>query len=331
MEKKNLKLHVENLAVSFRTNQGLVQAVRGINFDLYEGETLAIVGESGSGKSVSSRTIMGILASNGFIKSGKIIYEGQDLTKVDEEHFHELRGNKIGMIFQDPMSSLNPIMRIGKQITEGMILNGKRLKNKEKNMYKTQKNIYHELLNDKKALIEDFKTFKKNYKNAVRFGVKDIRNEFDRKIDELKKQTEFNIFDAKNQIKFNKLDMASAKKSLNEAQNEAEKASIQAKIDQHLQNIENIKNDIVNFKAEMVTEKAKLKEERAHKISEFITSKKAERADVNRKISEVKSQYSDPDALKEKLAEVSIYHETLYNYEDNMAELNAKIGPAKAE
>ena len=99
MEDKKLKLLVEDLAVSFRTNQGLVHAVRGIDFKLYEGETLAIVGESGSGKSVSSRTIMGILASNGFIKRGRIIYEGQDLTKVDEEHYHELRGSKIGMIF----------------------------------------------------------------------------------------------------------------------------------------------------------------------------------------------------------------------------------------
>ena len=331
MENKNVKLHVENLAVSFRTNQGFVQAVRGIDFDLYEGETLAIVGESGSGKSVSSRTIMGILASNGFIKSGKIIYEGQDLTKVDEEHFHELRGNKIGMIFQDPMSSLNPIMRIGKQITEGMILNGKRLKNKEKNMYKTQKNIYHELLNDKKALIEDFKEFKKNYNNEIRFGVRDIKKDFSRQIDDLKKQTEFNIFDANNQIKFNKLDIASTKKAMNEANTEAEKASAQAKIDQHLQNIEDIKVDIKKFKEELVQSKAQLKLQKAEKIKEFVETKKAERAAVNQKISEVKAQYSDPEALKEKLAEVSLFHSKQFNFKKEMAELNAKIPPAKQD
>ena len=331
MENKNVKLHVENLAVSFRTNQGFVQAVRGIDFDLYEGETLAIVGESGSGKSVSSRTIMGILASNGFIKSGKIIYEGQDLTKVDEEHFHELRGNKIGMIFQDPMSSLNPIMRIGKQITEGMILNGKRLKNKEKNMYKTQKNIYHELLNDKKALIEDFKEFKKNYNNEIRFGVRDIKKDFSRQIDDLKKQTEFNIFDANNQIKFNKLDIASTKKAMNEANTEAEKASAQAKIDQHHQNIVDIKADIKKFKEELVQSKAQLKLQKAEKIKEFVETKKAERAAVNQKISEVKAQYSDPEALKEKLAEVSLFHSKQFNFKKEMAELNAKIPPAKQD
>ena len=127
---KNVKLHVDNLTVSFKTTQGMVRAVRGVSFDLYEGETLAIVGESGSGKSVSSRAIMGILAGNGVIDDGQIIYEDQDLTKIDEEHFHELRGNRIGMIFQDPMSSLNPIMRIGKQITEGMILNDLKINTK---------------------------------------------------------------------------------------------------------------------------------------------------------------------------------------------------------
>jgi len=135
----NKKLSVEDLTVSFKTTQGLVRAVRGVSFDLFEGETLAIVGESGSGKSVSSRAIMGILAGNGMIDKGSIIYEGEDLTQVDEEHFHEIRGNRIGMIFQDPMSSLNPIMRIGKQITEGMLLNGKHLENKKKHMYQKER------------------------------------------------------------------------------------------------------------------------------------------------------------------------------------------------
>jgi oligopeptide/dipeptide ABC transporter ATP-binding protein len=329
MENKKLKLHVEDLAVSFRTNQGLVHAVRGIDFDLYEGETLAIVGESGSGKSVSSRTIMGILASNGFIKSGKIIYEGQDLTKVDEEHFHELRGNKIGMIFQDPMSSLNPIMRIGKQITEGMILNGKRLKNREKSIYKTQKNVYYELINDEKALKEDFKQFKKNYKNEIKFGVKDIEKNYENKIKDLKNQTEFNIFDAKNQIKFNKLDIASAKKKLNEAQNDAERKSIESKMEEYSNNIENLKNDIVRFKEEFKNKRAELKEQKANEIKEFIQTKKEERAAVNQRIAEVKNQYSDPQARKEKLAEVSELHRKQNEFEEKMAELQSKIPEAK--
>ncbi|MDY0295084.1 MAG: ATP-binding cassette domain-containing protein [Acholeplasmataceae bacterium] len=135
MTTKEPIIQVKDLAVSFRTNQGLVRAVRGVNFELYKGETLAIVGESGSGKSVSSRSIMGILAGNAIVDGGEIIYENQDLLKIDEEDFHKIRGNKLGMIFQDPTSSLNPIMRVGKQITEAMILNGKRKKNKFKDLY----------------------------------------------------------------------------------------------------------------------------------------------------------------------------------------------------
>ena len=111
-------LQVKNLSVSFRTHGGMVRAVRDISFDLYKGETLAIVGESGSGKSVTTKAIMGILAANAVIDSGEILYEGRDLTKVTEEEFHRVRGRRIGLIFQDPLSALNPIMRIGQQITE---------------------------------------------------------------------------------------------------------------------------------------------------------------------------------------------------------------------
>jgi oligopeptide transport system ATP-binding protein len=134
-------LHVDELAVSFRTQQGILKAVRGVSFDLYKGETLAIVGESGSGKSVTSRAIMGILAGNSIHAGGSIYYYNSgiktvsqtknpemagedviDLMKIPEEDFHKLRGTKIAMIFQDPMSSLNPIMKVGKQISEALHL-----------------------------------------------------------------------------------------------------------------------------------------------------------------------------------------------------------------
>ncbi len=122
MEKK---LQVKDLRISFRTSNGKVQAVRNISFDLNKGETLAIVGESGSGKSVTSKAILGIQAANAITESGEILYDGQDLLKISEEDFHKLRGDKIAMIFQDPMSSLNPIVKIGRQLTEAMILKGK--------------------------------------------------------------------------------------------------------------------------------------------------------------------------------------------------------------
>ncbi len=119
------KMSVRDLRISFRTSNGKVQAVRGISFDLAKGETLAIVGESGSGKSVTSKAILGIQAGNAITESGEIIYDGKDLLKINEEEFHKIRGDKIAMIFQDPMSSLNPIVKIGKQLTEAMILKGK--------------------------------------------------------------------------------------------------------------------------------------------------------------------------------------------------------------
>ncbi len=129
-ENREIKLSVNNLKISFRTDSGNVQAVRDISFNLYKGETLAIVGESGSGKSVTNRAVMGILAGNAIKEGGEIIYDGQDLMKITEEEFHNIRGDKIAMIFQDPMSSLNPIMRVGKQLTEAMIIKGK-LKRKQ--------------------------------------------------------------------------------------------------------------------------------------------------------------------------------------------------------
>ena len=95
-------LEVKNLKISFRTNNGKVQAVRDISFDLERGRTLAIVGESGSGKSVTSKAIMGILAGNSIIEGGEIIYDGKDLLKIDEEEMYKIRGDKIAMIFQDP-------------------------------------------------------------------------------------------------------------------------------------------------------------------------------------------------------------------------------------
>ncbi|MCM3291475.1 ABC transporter ATP-binding protein [Paenibacillus sp. MER 180] len=113
-------LQVNDLHISFKTFAGKVQAVRGVDFELRKGETLAIVGESGSGKSVTNKAIVGILSKNAVIERGSILYHGQDVTKYTEKQFTEIRGSKIAMIFQDPLSSLNPVMKIGKQIMEAL-------------------------------------------------------------------------------------------------------------------------------------------------------------------------------------------------------------------
>ena len=119
-------LSVSNLAVSFRTAGGLVRAVRGIDLQLRRGETLAIVGESGSGKSVTCKAVMGILPGNAVVDGGSIRLAGEenDLLRLPERGFCRLRGRRIAMVFQDPLSSLNPIMRVGRQLTEVMRLHG---------------------------------------------------------------------------------------------------------------------------------------------------------------------------------------------------------------
>src|SRR5699024_10763503 len=119
---KNKVLEVKNLSVSFHTYGGEVQAVRDVNFNVHERETLAIVGESGSGKSVTVQSIMRLIAMPpGEFKSGSVLLDGEDLIQKSEGQMEDIRGKEIGMIFQDPMTSLNPTMKIGRQITEGLV------------------------------------------------------------------------------------------------------------------------------------------------------------------------------------------------------------------
>jgi oligopeptide transport system ATP-binding protein len=114
-------LQVKDLEVSFHTYAGEVQAVRDVTFDLRRGETLAIVGESGSGKSVTAKSIMRLLPeANSMVKGGEILFEGGDLLKLSDKQMQGVRGSKIAMVFQDPMTSLDPTMRVGRQITESL-------------------------------------------------------------------------------------------------------------------------------------------------------------------------------------------------------------------
>ncbi|MCQ2548808.1 MAG: ABC transporter ATP-binding protein [Lachnospiraceae bacterium] len=115
-------LSVQDLHTSFKTDAGIVSAVNGVSFDIDRGEMLGIVGESGSGKSVSAYSIMQILAGNGNISGGKILYKGQDLTTWDEKQMRDFRGKCCSIIFQDPMTSLNPVFTIGNQLLEAITL-----------------------------------------------------------------------------------------------------------------------------------------------------------------------------------------------------------------
>ncbi|HBG3535541.1 TPA: ABC transporter ATP-binding protein [Clostridioides difficile] len=115
-------LEVNNLSVSFKVEEGEVQAVRNVSFNLKKGETLAIVGESGCGKSVLCKSLMRILPYNGYIKNGEVLLKSSDLVKKSEKEMEDIRGKNISMIFQDPMTSLNPTISIGKQIAEAVII-----------------------------------------------------------------------------------------------------------------------------------------------------------------------------------------------------------------
>lgn len=131
MENREKILEIRDLSISFQTTSGVMNAIRGVNLDLYRGETVAIVGESGSGKSVTVKAAMGILAKNGIVNSGTIRYTYHDeagkpvttdlLTLTKKEMRRNFNGKRIAMVFQDPMTSLNPTMTIGAQVMEGMI------------------------------------------------------------------------------------------------------------------------------------------------------------------------------------------------------------------
>lgn len=144
----NQKLEVRDLQISFRTQNGTLKAVRGIDFTMEKGETLAIVGESGSGKSVTAKAILGILSRNSIVESGEIIYEGQDLLKLTQAEFDELRGNRISMIYQDPLSSLDPIMPIGKQMTEAALVNGKINSKRSKKLFQARIKALHKAMEE---------------------------------------------------------------------------------------------------------------------------------------------------------------------------------------
>ena len=114
-------LSIENLRIHFETFAGEVQAIRGVNLKLEKGETLALVGESGSGKSVTAKSVMKLLSNNAVVKEGAIIFKGENILEKSERDMQSIRGKEIAMVFQDPMTSLDPTMKIGKQITEVII------------------------------------------------------------------------------------------------------------------------------------------------------------------------------------------------------------------
>ena len=130
-ETREKVLEIRDLSISFRTTSGTVQAVRNVNLDLYRGETVAIVGESGSGKSVTAYSVMGLTAYPGKLVGGKVWFNGHEIENMKEKDFRKIRGNEVSIIFQDPMTSLNPVYTIGNQIVEVIRLHTDKNKQEE--------------------------------------------------------------------------------------------------------------------------------------------------------------------------------------------------------
>ena len=310
MANKEIVLSVKDLRVNFSTDHGYVQAVRGVSFDLYKGETLCIVGESGSGKSVTSKTIMGILAANGRIVSGSIMYEGEDLTKVSEDEFHRIRGHKIGMIFQDPLSSLNPIMRIGKQITEAMLLNGNHLKKmrdeivaKEFVAYKNAITAYKSELNKGKEAVKFLKSEKKKEVERIKNVAK---NESDGKLYALKQDYGLEKVTIKHKYESleEKSGLAEELKAAQDRYNEQAaqiKAEAKEKSASNKQALASLKADfdqrIKTAKQENTTNKAELKAKYKPIIADakakYLEKDKLAKAEVAKAKAQYKQEYQD--------------------------------------
>ncbi len=314
----NKKLEVKDLQISFKTDHGLVRAVRNISFDLYEGETLCIVGESGSGKSVTSKAIMGILANNAIIDNGSIMYNGENLLEVSEDEFYKIRGHKIGMIFQDPLSSLNPIVRIGKQITEATLINSDKLKlmyndliSEDLIAYKNTISKMNIRINAEKQKIVVFESEQK--KNLEKFE-KDI-NALYQQIDDKKYEHKINLMELKNSYKevfanlaseldakvqeyVNKQDaeLAATKENLEKSCTDAKelKAKFRVAEQDAKEKLKEFKDNVKSeYDAKLYSAKneldAKIQELAAKHNSELLTLNES----VNRQVQEIKAQMAN--------------------------------------
>ena len=282
-------ISVRNLSISFRTDNGKVQAVRGVSFDLVRGETLCIVGESGSGKSVTSKAIMGILSPNAIIEGGEILYEGEDLLKVSEEEFHRIRGHKIGMIFQDPLSSLNPIVKIGKQIIETMLINSNQLKNHYMELIAKELVAYKNLAAIRNA---DIAKAKNDY-NLVAGACKKAEGAIQTKIDEAKASKSGDVASLKAELETLK---AENKAKLDEAKATMNAAIVAAKAA--------YAKEAPGLKAALNKRKAEAKVENRQYAQDLRATRDEKLAEVEKKAAELHLSAEDEKKIAELEAEI---------------------------
>ena len=295
-------LSVKDLVINFKTDNGLVQAVRKVSFDLERGETLCIVGESGSGKSVTSKAIMGILANNAIVEGGSIMYNGENLLEVSEEEFHKIRGHKIGMIFQDPLSSLNPIVRIGKQITEATLINSDKLKLMYNDLISKELIAYKNTLARSRVQI----TNEQNKLNRLIKEADKIVSEKEKKIAELTSrlvnaQDENETNEIKAEIQQVNIDAVNSLKANKE---EVKAAKVQCKV-----NIKKIKAEATEQAKPLKVALVAKQKEAKQKVSEYKASVLAEKnariAEINQRLANCTTD-EEKKALKAEIEQVKL-------------------------
>ena len=339
-------LSVNDLHVSFKTDRGIVKAVRGVSFELYKGETLCIVGESGSGKSVTNKAIMGISAKNAIIESGSILYEGEDLTKVSEEEFHRIRGRKIGMIFQDPLSALNPVMKIGKQITEATLVNRNILKRRYEELIANDLIRYRNNFSNTDFNVNKLESYiEQNEKNIKKFDElskkvakidkklanPDLQGEKSIELNDLKANLENEIADlVSSNVDFYDFLIKDKTNEINSLKEKVENLSKKSFDNEVYKNInddeikfindllEFYKNDFVVFKKDNVSDSLKAQNEIFKELIKiYKLSCKAKKQNLKLALNNKK---------KEAKAEVDKYYlEIKKVHDDKMAELNSEL------
>ncbi len=300
-KEKDIILSVKDLEISFKTDEGLVHAVRGVSFDLIKGETLCIVGESGSGKSVTSKTIMGILPASAVIENGSIIYEGEDLTKIEESEFHRIRGHKIGMIFQDPLSSLNPIMKVGKQITEAMLVNSDLLKRRYDKLISVDEANYKNCKVKRDTAIASAK----HAVEASDYAFKDEINTLEAKLKELKFAVDSTAKDDPTyQRKVDALNAFKVEFAQKKSEILAQKKAKHAELSKQISVVKKEAN--ATYKAELPELKAKLKEAKKKANADNENYKKEAALEHKKKLEEINAALAnakeeDKEGLQEQI------------------------------
>jgi oligopeptide transport system ATP-binding protein len=313
-------LQVNNLTVSFKTDNGIVKAVRGVSFDLEKGETLCIVGESGSGKSVTSKAIMGILAKNAIVEDGTITYRGENLLEISEEEYVAIRGHKIGMIFQDPLSSLNPIVRIGKQITEATLINNNKLKK-----------MFEELVSN------EYMEYKNIYSSA-NARITKLNNKLDAEIASLKKQIKEDPSkkaDLNAQIKSlkeeNKKEVKSIKDEMNKKGKEAKiKLNAASKVakekvnEYHKQVNDQYKNDVDEVNKNYENDVALINEKFAnYNPQEELSASNAKLEEANKRLEEKQATLNSIDKLETE--KYKAYQDEIASIKEEIKNINKEI------